>query len=423
VNPLRRRAAGLAVVLITASSTGVGAGERVFLVGGRLHVGNGRVIENSVIEIVGDTFAAVSEYSEKRVPDEIQAIDVSGHWITPGFIAGASQLGLLEISLEGLTRDTTQVVEDPIRSGYDPAPAINADSSLLAVQAIEGITSAAVSPVGGLLSGQVSWIDLLPGDHVGIVAARGIAVSGAVGAELAGSRATSLELLRRVLADARFLAANRDQHDRRALRDLAAHPMDLHALIPVLNGTIPLIVWADRASDILALLDIAKEFKIKIAIQGGAEAWKTAGQLARAQVPVLLTPTRNLPEQFDALGARLDAASLLAEAGVPLAIINQDGTHNARNIGQEAGIAVANGLDWEQALSAVTLGVARAYGMDDVYGSVEPGKIANLVVWDGDPFELSTAATRVLIRGREIPRVSRQTLLRDRYLDLSKYRP
>ena len=191
----------------------------------------------------------------------------------------------------------------------------------------------------------------------------------------------------------------------------------------VLNGTIPLIIWADRVGDILALLDIAKEFKIRIAIEGGAEAWRIARQLAREGVPVLLTPTRNLPQQFDALGSSLDAASLLADAGVSIAIIGANSTHNARNIGQEAGIAVANGLDWERALSAVTLDVARAYGMGDVYGSVEPGKIANLVVWDGDPFELSTAATRVFIRGREIPLVSRQTLLRDRYLDLSKYRP
>jgi len=423
VRPGRWKVAGLAIVLITAGASRIGADERVLLIGGQLHVGDGRVIENPVIEIAGDTFAAVSERFETQATEEIQTIDVSGHWITPGFIAGASQLGLVEISLEGRTRDTTQVVEDPIRSGYDPAPAINADSSLIAIQAIEGITSAGVSPVGGLLSGLVSWIDLLSGDHVGIVAARGIAVRGAIGSELDGSRATSLALLRRVLADARFLAANRDRHDRRELRDLAAHPMDLQALIPVLNGTIPLIVWADRASDILALLDIAREFKIRIAIEGGAEAWKTAPQLARAGVPVLLTPSRNLPQQFDGLGARLDAAAMLAEAGVPLAIIDAAGTHNARNVGQEAGIAVANGLDWEQALSAVTLGVARAYGMDDIYGSVEPGKIANLVVWDGDPFELSTAATRVFIRGREIPLVSRQTLLRDRYLDLSKYRP
>jgi imidazolonepropionase-like amidohydrolase len=417
------RTAALAAVLIGASAAALSAEERVFLIGGKLHVGNGKVIEDAAIEIAGDTFAAVSKNSGDRSPEDALTIDVSGHWITPGFIAGASQLGLVEINLEGRTRDTTRVVEDPIRSGYDPAPAINADSSLIAIQAIEGITSAAVSPVGGLLSGLVSWIDLLPGDHVGIVAARGIAVRGAIGSELEGSRATSLALLRRVLTDARFLAANRDRYDHRGLRDLAAHPMDLYALIPVLNGTIPLIVWADRASDILALLDIASEFKIQIAIQGGAEAWKTARQLARAGVPVLLTPSRNLPHQFDSIGARLDAASLLADAGVPLAFIDGDGTHNARNISQEAGIAVANGLDWEQALTAVTLGVARAYGMSDVYGSVEPGKIANLVVWDGDPFELSTAATRVFIRGREIPLVSRQTLLRDRYLDLSKYRP
>jgi hypothetical protein len=150
VRPFRWRAAALTLVSITACAVGIRADEHVYLVGGELHVGNGRVIENSVIEIAGDTFAAVSERSERRTPENVPVIDVSGHWITPGFIAGSSQMGLVEISLEGRTRDTTHVVEDLIRSGHDPAAAINADSSLIPIQAIEGITSAAVTPVGGL---------------------------------------------------------------------------------------------------------------------------------------------------------------------------------------------------------------------------------------------------------------------------------
>ena len=158
-------------------------------------------------------------------------------------------------------------------------------------------------------------------------------------------------------------------------------------------------------------------------ILGGAEAWKVARELAEAKATVVLQPTRNLPGSFDSLGARLDAAALLAAAGVNVAIACLDDAHNVRNMTQEAGIAVANGLPWETALRAITLEPARVYGMDASYGSVEVGKVANLVVWDGDPLELSSRPTHVLVRGRAIPMVSRQTLLRDRYRDLGKFKP
>jgi imidazolonepropionase-like amidohydrolase len=166
---------------------------------------------------------------------------------------------------------------------------------------------------------------------------------------------------------------------------------------------------------------LAREYRIDVVIQGGIEAWKVADALARADVTVMLTPSANLPGSFDALGARLENAAMLAEAGVDVVIADMGEAHNVRNLKQEAGIAVAYGLDPETALSALTLNVARAYGMDARYGSISRGKIANLVVWPGDPFELSNWPEHVWIRGRAVPMVSRQTLLRDRYLDLSKY--
>jgi imidazolonepropionase-like amidohydrolase len=229
--------------------------------------------------------------------------------------------------------------------------------------------------------------------------------------------------MRRVLDDAKFYAKNKRAHDRRAMRDLSAHPSDLEALGPVLARRIPLTIGANRASDILAALALAEDYRIRIAIQGGAEAWKVADALAKAKVTVMLTPSSNLPGSFDTLGSRLDNAALLAAAGVEVVIADMGEVHNIRNITQEAGIAVAYGLDREQALSALTLNVARVYGMDQRYGSIATGKVANLVVWPGDPFELSNMPDQVYIRGRAIPMVSRQTLLRDRYLDLSKYAP
>jgi len=130
---------------------------------------------------------------------------------------------------------------------------------------------------------------------------------------------------------------------------------------------------------------------------------------------VLLNPLENLPDHFETLGATLENAARLQKAGVTIAFATGD-THNARNITQAAGNAVAYGLPWLDALKALMLNPAKIYGVDDAVGSLAPGKIADVVVWSGDPMELSTFADQVFIAGNKIPMTSRQTLLRDRYL-------
>src|SRR5690606_1770348 len=192
-------------------------------------------------------------------------------------------------------------------------------------------------------------------------------------------------------------------------------------LWPVLDKRAPLVVRADRASDLLALIELQASLAIDVTIVGAAEGWKVREQLAAAGITVVIRPTQNLPDNFDTLGARLDNAALLHEAGVTVAIAHFD-SHNARNITQEAGIAIANGLPRDAALAAVTVNVARAYGMEAEYGIIATGKVASLVVWDGtDPFELSTWAEQVYVRGRKLDMRSRQTELRDRYTDLSRF--
>jgi len=286
---------------------------------------------------------------------------------------------------------------------------------------MEGVTSAAVSPNGGLISGQVAWVDLVHGAKDAVARPR-VAIDAALGQSYGGSRAATLAKLREVLTDARFYRQRRAAHDRRQSRDLAAHPLDLAALQPVLARRIPLTVSANRASDILALLEVARELRIRLAILGGAQAWRVAEELAKADVIVIIQPSRNLPSSFDSIGARLDNAALLHRAGVRVGIAMLGEAHNLRNVTQEAGIAVAYGLDREAALQAITLNIAEAYGMAEHYGSIEAGKVANIAVWETDPFELSNWPTQVYIRGKAVPMVSRQTLLRDRYMNLSSFR-
>ena len=393
------------------------ATETVSLTGARVHVGDGTVLDGAVVQIQGARITVVG----KRAPAGT-VVDLAGKIITPGFIAAGSSLGLVEIGAEEATRDVAREGDDPIHAGYDAALAVHADSSLIPVQAVEGVTSAAVAPGGGLISGQIAWIDLAAGDHTTIVAKPRMAMQAHLGRVWGGSRAATFAKLREALSDAQFFRDHRAAFDRRQSRDLAGHRLDMAALGPVLGKKIPLVISANRASDLLSVIALATEFKLDVVVTGGAQAFKVAEQLAVAKIPVIVQPSRNLPGSFDTVGARLDNAAALHKAGVEVGIAVLGEAHNVRNVKQEAGIAIANGLDREVALSAVSLHIARAYGMDADYGTVAAGKVANLVVWDADPFELSSFPSAVYIRGEKISMQTRQTELRDRYRELSRHR-
>ena len=228
--------------------------------------------------------------------------------------------------------------------------------------------------------------------------------------------------LREALQDALDYANNRSSFDRGERRDYALSRLDLEALEPVVKGELPLVLTVDRASDIEAALRLAREYKLKLIIAGGREAWMVAGQLAAAKVPVLLDPLANLPESFEALGSTLESAARLQKAGVTVAFMTDD-AHDVRNIKQSAGNAVSYGMSWEAALAALTIVPARIWGIADHYGSLEPGKDADVVVWDGDPLELTSSPEHVFIRGTEMPQDTRQLRLRDRYKELSREVP
>jgi imidazolonepropionase-like amidohydrolase len=181
----------------------------------------------------------------------------------------------------------------------------------------------------------------------------------------------------------------------------------------VVMGELPLAVSANRASDLLAALRLADEFKLKLILVGAAEGWMVAGELARRNVPVIVKPLTNIPS-FDALGATLENAARLQQAGVQVALSSFD-TQRAHTLRQEAGNAIAYGLDPEAALRAVTLTPARIWGVAETTGSLEVGKDADVVVWSGDPFELTTGAHHVFIKGREVPMQTRQSELLRKY--------
>jgi imidazolonepropionase-like amidohydrolase len=388
--------------------------------GGTVHTMTGPAIEGGTVLIRDGRIVAVGR--DVAVPAGARRIDATGRHVTPGFIESGTAIGLVEVgAVAGSVDHTiaqTPTVREQIRAAFNVADGLNPHSTVIPVTRIAGITTVVSRPGGGLISGQGVVIDLdgtsvdqmLVRSPIGMWARLGEGAPGVLG----GTRAATTMRLREVLEDARAYARGREAFDRGQAREYAASRLDLEALQHVLERRIPLVVEAHRASDIVGAIRIARDYNLRLVVTGATEGWMVANDLAQANVPVVIRVLENLPGSFERLGARFDNAALLRQAGVQVILTSGD-THNARNIRQEAGNAVAHGLSHDEALRAVTLYPARLWGLAD-YGSLEAGKVANVVVWGGDPLEILTPVHTVLIRGREIPLVSRQTQLRDRYM-------
>jgi imidazolonepropionase-like amidohydrolase len=386
------------------------------IAGGRLLRPGQPALDSARIEIADGKIGAVSTGAAASAEG---VIDARGKIVTAGFTDLLTSVGLIEIDLERSARDDIEATKDPVRAAFLAADGYNPASSVIAVTRREGVTSVGAIPHGGLVSGQSVWADLDGATADEALGEKHLALHVFVddGSWYGGSRlsrGTALLRLRELFEDARAFKQNAAQFERRQLRRLAASRLDLAALRDALDGRLSVVFHVDRASDILAVLGLAKTHKLRPVLASAAEAWKVAREIAAAQVPVVVYPLDNLPRSFAALGSRDDNAALLSKAGVRLALSTGE-THNARKLRQVAGNAIRGGLDRDQALAAVTREPARAVGLEKRYGSVEPGRVANLVVWSGDPFELSTRAEAVIIRGRNVSLRSRQTALFERY--------
>src|SRR3954468_13501655 len=351
------------------------------------------VIENGRIRAVGGPAVVV--------PAGARRIDAHGKVVTPGLFDSLNTLGVVEVNAVEGTRDG-RVQDDRVTAAFTVADALNPRSVLIPVNRIEGLTRAVIAPSPGksLIAGQGAIITLGgPGDFLVRSPIAMFAVFGEQGAKLAGgSRAAALLRLKEAFQDALDYAANRKAFEAGDRRSYALSRLDLEALLPVVKGQLPLVVAVDRASDIETLLRFAKEWKLKLILSGVTEGWKVANQIAAAKVPVLVNPMADLPDSFESMGSTLENSARLHKAGVTFAFMTGD-AHNARNLKQAAGNAVAYGLPWDAALEAMTTAPARIWGIADHYGTLETGKDADVVIWSGDPLELATFADAVFIRG------------------------
>lgn len=389
--------------------------------GGVIHtLGPSGVITDGTVLIRDGRIAGVGKNLE--IPADAEVIDATGKVVTPGFMDAMGYMGLVEVGAVDSTVDVA-VKGDHFTAAFNVAPAINPRSTLIPINRIEGITRAVSAPMpgegGSIIAGQGVVMQLGSTENYLVKnPAAMYAVLGADGSGIAGgSRAAALLQLREALLDARDYRANREDFMQRERREYALNWLDLEALQPVLAGRLPLVVSVDRASDIEQALQLAGEFDLRLIVAGGAEAWMVRDRLAAAGVPVILNPMQNLPSSFDALGSTLQNAAALHAAGVDIAFASGE-SHNARNLKQAAGNAVAYGLPWSAALKALTTGPAAMFGIANEYGTLEPGMDADVVVWSDDPLEVTSFADAVFIKGRKIPMESRQTKLLDRYLEL-----
>jgi imidazolonepropionase-like amidohydrolase len=434
---IRRHLLCALALCATAVAAPATAQNAVAITNGRILTGSGEiasgtvVIQNGRISAVGPNVAA---------PAGARIIDAAGRVITPGFVAVDSGLGGSEVGAVSGTNDLRQS-SNTLSAAFDVSRGLDPWSITLPTARLGGVTRAVVTPqhpgsrgghvhehdtagageggyhTPGLFAGQAAVIHLARGTDILVRANVAMVVPfGEAGAQVAGgARGAEYVLFKETLDEVRLYAANRSAYQRAGLRDLSLSRADLEALIPVVQGRMPVIVSVNRAADILQVLRLAEEENIDVILDGAVEGWLVADRIAAAGVPVLLNPLDNLPANFEMRAARQENAARLHAAGVVIAIKGNEGsTHRARDVRYNAGNAVANGLPYEAAIAAITVNPARIFG-ESGFGALAAGQAADVVIWSGDPLEPLSQAEAVFIGGVEQPLEARNLELRDRY--------
>ncbi len=422
---MKRLSFVLAALLATSANAATIAitGGTVLTAVGETSIANGTVIiRDGRITAVGAGLV---------VPAGATVIDATGKFVTPGLITAMSTLGIVEVEGVRQTNDAS-ARSTPFSAAIDVAPAINPMSPPIAINRLGGVTRAVVGPEisNEIFGGQGAIISLAAsGDIVMAKRAFQFIEMGEDGARAAGgSRPAAWLNLRNGFAEAQRFARNPAAFDSGRDKDSLIKRLDAEALVPVVEGRVPAVVHAERASDISAVLALRAEFpRLHLILIGAREGWMVADKIAAARVPVVTLSLFDLPDSFETLASTRSNVGRLVAAGVTVGfgIFGGDSGSQPRNLPYFAGNAVAQaavpggvGLTRGQALAAITRAPAQIFGLADL-GTLEAGKRGDVVVWDGDPLELTSAPTAVFIDGVAQPMQSRQLQLRDRYRDLA----
>jgi hypothetical protein len=410
---------GLLALLLSLAACSAAGADSVLIHDATVHtLSSAGTLEAADVLITDGRIAAIGK--SVQVPAGAQVIEAAGHPVTPGLFGGLTRLGLEEIGLEP-TADDYELNLGSMRPEFDVSLAFDPSSVVVGVGRVGGVTFAALSPSaeagdgnrpgGSIIAGQGGVVAL---DGAPAIYSRALYLDfgGDANGLAGGTRAAQFMLLRQAFIEVRSPQLLMPD-DQRLLT-----PAGRAALLGFINGAGVFVFDVDRASDILQVLAFAQKERLRIAISGGAEAWRVAGQLAAAKVPVILDALEDLPGSFDAVGATLENAARLDKAGVRVAFTLSDPEpHNIRKLRQTAGVAVAHGLPWDAGLAGLTRVPAEIFGVADRFGTIERGRPADLVIWSGDPLDVTSLPEHVFIAGKLQPDRSRQTELRDRYLE------
>ncbi len=417
-------------VLAAAPAAAQDSGSMVIR-GAKVYTLAGAPIDNGTVVIQNGRIAAVG--ANVPVPAGAQVIDASGLQVYPGLFDASTRLGLAEIGAVDVTVDVNELGE------FNPhllaASAVHPASEHIPVARANGITHAVAAPAAraGGIGGQATLINLdgWTIEEMQVARSVGFVLSwpslrmggfgfgggggGGGGAQPRTFRETRERYERQVRQLDGWLESAR-RYDA-AVRGGQAVPRDLklEALAKVTRGESPFLVSVNDDGDIRNLVEWAEKQNVKIVIMGASEAWKARTLLAEKKIPVITGPTQDLPtgqdEGYDEMYA---APGLLHQAGVKIAFATFNSS-GSRTLPYEAANAVSYGLPWEEALKAVTVNAAEILGVADKIGTIEPGKIANLIVTDGDPLEIKTQIRHVIIGGREVSTDNRHQELYEKY--------
>ena len=417
----------------------------IALKGGKLLTITHGVINNGVLVMENGKITAVGPAST-AIPRNAKVIDVTGMTVYPGLIDSETHLGLTEISADRMTDDLVETSDEimPHMHVYD---AFHAESALIPVTRINGITNAVVAPASqDTLPGQDSFIQLAGPSSQEMLVVRDLALplnftgrqrrnESFQNSKFPSTRMGMAAQLRQAFLDAldydQKLAAyekkkasggdeksdKADKNDKGDKGGPATPPkrdLKSEALLPYLHGQRPVVLAAEEPNDLLTALDLAREFHLKVILNHVTHSGSLLDQIAATHFPVIIGPIYEQPKDSERYDAVFKMPAELAKRGVKIAFATYD-AHNVRNLPYAAGYAVAFGLPSEEALKALTINPAEIWGVADRLGSLDTGKIANVVVANGDPLDVKTDVKHVFINGEEIPLVSKQTELRDEY--------
>ena len=383
--------------------------ETILLKGGLVHSGNGDSAKTQDILISDKTIVGIG--TNLIIDGNTRVIEVNGLPVTPGLISPMSNLGIVEINALDVTRDDES---DLLSAGFSIFNAFNPHSTGIPWNRSNGVTSAMSTPSASSFPIFGLGSHFVLDGSLEIKGSKDIAMYGRLGASY-GSRAETLSVLESLLNIGKMVKTLSIEEilEMNLADQLELQSQDIIALGKVVNDGMPFVIETNRAVDILQALSMKKKYGLNLVLVSVEEAPMVLDQLKESNTPVIIDPMDNIPNSFDELGSSLDLGKILDQAGIPIMFSTQR-SHNYHLMRQGAGNAVAYGMSYETAIKGMSNTVAQTFRLDN-RGSIETGKLADVIVWDGDPLEPSSFPKIVMIEGKLQDLSSRSTQLTERY--------